>query len=166
MILKALLWLTTVLFALVLGGNLYEQLVIVGRWADDPPATLVFWREIMESGHFQFYSLTPAAILVSAISIPFAWRQPAVRRDLILASVSMILVLVITLVWALPLLGGLFPEQVLGRAAAAKLPPKSPAELAQIISQFKLLSLIRWLVLLGGFLSLLHALRAAKPVAA
>lgn len=166
MILKVLLWLTTVLFALILGGNLYEQLVIVGRWADDPPATLVFWREIMESGHFHFYSLTPAAILASVISVPFAWRQPAVRRDLILASVSIILVLLITLVWALPLLGGLFPEQVLGRAAAAKLPPKSPAELAQIISQFKILSWIRWLVLLGGFLSLLHALRTAKsPVA-
>ena len=162
MILKALLWLTTVLFALILGGNLYEQLVIVGRGADNPPATLVFWREIMESGHFQFYTLTPVAILASVISIPFAWRQPAVRRDFIVASVSIILVLVITLVWAVPMLGSLFPEQVLGRAAAAKLPPKSPAELAQIIAQFKILSWIRWLVLLGGFLTLLHALRAAK----
>lgn len=74
--------------------------------------------------------------------------------------------LLITLVWAVPLLGALFPEQVLGRAAAANLPRKSPAELAQIISQFKVLSWIRWLVLLGGFLSLLHALRASKsPVA-
>ena len=162
MILKALIWLTTVLFALVLGGNLYEQLVIVGRWADNPPATLVFWREIMESGHFHFYSLTPAAILASVISVPFAWRQPAVGRDVILASVSIILVLLITLVWAVPVLGALFPEQVLGRAAAAKLPPKSAAELAQTISTFKILSSIRWLVLLGGFLSLLHALRAAK----
>ena len=162
MILKILLWLTTVLFALILGGNLYEQLVIVGRWADNPPATLVFWKEIMESGHFHFYALTPMAILASLISVPFAWRQPAVRRDLIVASVSIILVLLITLVWAVPILGGLFPEQVLGRAAAAKLPPKSPAELAQIISQFKILSWIRWLVLLSGFLALLHALRAAK----
>ena len=162
MILKALIWLTTVLFALVLGGNLYEQLVIVGRWADNPPATLVFWEEILESGHFNFYALTPASILASLISIPFAWRQPAVRRDFIIASVSIILVLVITMVWAFPLLGGLFPEQVLGRAAAAKLPPKTPAELGQIISQFKMMSWIRWLVLLGGFLTLLHALRTAK----
>lgn len=162
MILKALLWLTTVLFALILGGNLYEQLVIVGRWADDPPATLAFWREIMESGHFHFYALTPAAILASVVSVPFAWRQPSVRRDLILASVSIILVLLITLVWAVPVLGGLFPEQVLGRAAAAKLPPKSPAELVQIILQFRILSWIRWVVLLGGFLTLLHAVRAAK----
>ena len=166
MILKGLLWLTTVLFALILGGNLYEQLVVVGRWADNPPATLVFWQEIMESGHFHFYALTPAAILTSVISVPFAWRQPAVRRDLILAAVSIILVLLITLVWAIPVLGGLFPEQVLGRVAAAKLPPKSPAELAQIISQFKLLSGIRWLVLLCGFLSLLHALRAARSPSA
>jgi hypothetical protein len=162
MILNPLLWVTTVLFALILGGNLYEQMVIVGRWADDPPASLVFWREIMEAGHFHFYALTPIALAASVLSLPFGWRQHLVRRDLIVASLSIMVVLLITFLWAFPVLGGLFPEQVLGRAAAAKLPSKTPAELAQLISKFKMLSSVRWFVLLVGFLAMIYAVRASQ----
>ena len=165
-VLNALLWVAAVVFALILGGNLYEQLVIVGRWADDPPASLVFWAEIMESGHFHFYLLTPAALLISLVLIPFGWRQPVVRRDVIIAAGSIVLVLAITFLWAIPILGGLFPKQVLGSKVAAGLPPKSPGELMQLIADFKVLSTVRWLVLLAGFLSLLHALRESKRPAA
>jgi hypothetical protein len=48
----SLIWANVLLFALLLGGNLYEQCVIVPYWADDPPRTLQFWREIMQAGHF------------------------------------------------------------------------------------------------------------------
>ena len=146
---RAVVWINIVLFAFLLGGNLYEQSVIVAYWADNPPQTLLFWRDIMQSGHFTFYFLTPLAILTAIVGLGLGWSQRQLRWPLLIAAVSIVLVLALTLVFAVPILKVLFPREVTALGSAA--------ELSAVIWQFKLLSWVRWAVLFAGFVALLQA---------
>jgi hypothetical protein len=149
-LLHGALWLNVLLFALLLGGNLYEQWVIIPYWADDPPRTLQFWRELMRNGHFTFYTLTPLTILAAVIGVALGWRVSDLRSPLIVAAVSILLVLAITLLWAVQPLKELFPFELRGTGTAT--------ELAPIIRRFQIIGWVRWAILFTGFAALLRAL--------
>ena len=63
------LWISVISLSLMLGGNLYEQVVIVRYMGSNMPDTLWFWQDILNSGTFDFYLLAPIALVALLISV-------------------------------------------------------------------------------------------------
>jgi len=140
--------------ALMLGGNLYEQIVNVRYYAHDPPRTLEFHRDIMRNGYFEFYAIAPLSILVALLAFGFAWKYKALRVWTGLAFLLLVLNAVITFQFAVPHLDAMFfplrePLQ------------RPPSELQEAIRQFKTVSIVRWGESFVGLLCSLWSFAAA-----
>ncbi len=146
-----------VLQALILGGNLYEQWVTLPYWAEDPPRTTLYFREILETGHFNFYILTPIAIAASLLALAVAWTERSLRAPLALGAAATAGILVVTVIWAVPQLMVIFPPRQQG------LP--DPADAARAIRALQTLSYGRWGMLLLGFACSLRALHLSGRAA-
>ena len=97
-----LLALGAVCIALVLGGNIYEQIVCVPQWRS--PRGLEYWRSIGERhpGYF-FLTFAPASLVCLAAGTAVGWRSSPMRNPYALyATLAVLAALIFTRVFFLP----------------------------------------------------------------
>ena len=151
------IWITALLYSLMLGGNLYEQMIIVRYFDDNPPYSLQFWQDILNSGNFVFYELAPIIILASIISLVAVWKHKQVRWLMMATVVSLIINTILTFGLAWPYLQVLF--------FPLNEPVNEPVEvLREYIGKFSTLSVIRWIESFAGMICSIMALGLISEV--
>ena len=146
-----LLWLSVIVWGCMLGGILYETLVVIPAWTAAIPESL----NLMT--HPQ-YPIVPAKMwipfsnlntLLSIAVLIAAWNQPVARRWLIVALV------VVVLSWIMQF--GFFWRQI-----GVMISPQSTV--AEIVSAAQSYELVNWfrIIYIGlGFFATLYAFRAS-----
>lgn len=149
---RILMWLTVIALGVLLGGNTYEQTFVNLAWQSNLPGSLNLLRDMVRVNGLPFYPLVMIpAIVCSLLSLIFGWRGEASRRKwLIVAAACAPLVLAATIIFFAPVLSALFREPAAGG--------RSLAEVKALAFQFKVMSWIRWSVVLCGFLASMRAL--------
>ena len=157
---RALLWVCVFAWGVLLGGKLFDLLVIAHAWSASPPESLTLLpygpRYPINPGNF-FFPSSVALLVCSTAALISAWRTPATFRILLSLSAAMMLaILVFTIVW-------FWPHNAALRIAAQSA-AHSDADKAAIVRMARRWVAFDWLrVLLGsvGFVASAHALNTS-----
>jgi anthrone oxygenase-like protein len=103
---RALLWVCVLAWGILLGGKLFDLVVIAHAWSASPPESLKLLpygpRYPINPGHF-FFPSSVALLVCSTAALVSGWRTPATFRIwLFLSPLMMFAILVFTIVWFWP----------------------------------------------------------------
>ena len=151
MITRIILWLWVIFAGLLLGGAIYETLVILPLWGGSPPESVMQWPYGLVQ--FKFFGwVTPCYGVLSLLLIVFGSRASAnIRKWALLAGASGAIVVIWTFLFFVPIL------QVTEANRGAGL---SGEEITRLVTQWSNWNFLRMAILLGGWLSGLKAFSA------
>jgi len=118
---EALLWFFVLSAALISGGNLFDNLVLIPLWAGSPPESVTTWTHGTVQSSF-FFPVGGAYLSASLLLLIFCWGIPQPdRKWLLMASVSGLLIMVWSVTFFIPILirtegphgAGLSSEQIM-----------------------------------------------------
>jgi hypothetical protein len=103
---RALLWISVFAWGILLGGKLFDHLVLVGAWSLSPPESLSLLpygpRFPVDTGDF-FFPASVALLVCSFGALITGWKTPANFRVLLaLPAVMLLVTLVFTILWFWP----------------------------------------------------------------
>jgi len=156
---QMLLWIFTILCAIVIGGALYEMRVIVPLWAQVPPESV--WEFASQRANNPLYTpnsgirfwifITPLHLLISIVTFFVALKtRGARRRWLLVASAIFAVMHLSALLYFVPALDKLLTSR------AANMDP------AEVVSRVRWWVNLSWGRFVFGFIGLLSALRALQ----
>jgi hypothetical protein len=92
----------SLLFAIVIGGAVYEHLALVPQWTAGPPLSLALFQgeHGLKPGRF-WIPIHPVTLLFLLTSLFLHWRTDR-RRPLLIAGVGYLLILVVTSIYFVP----------------------------------------------------------------
>ena len=124
------LWLFVIVLGIVLGGGLYEQLVVMPLWSLTPPDSVVAYHQhkvaypqfaMNPGGRFWMFFMPSAGLLAIATIISGLKTRPEHRKWRLLAAILARIVVVFTIAWFVPNIikleqggAGLSAEQITG----------------------------------------------------
>jgi hypothetical protein len=156
-LLKALLWYNVLSLSIWVGGTLYQMLVIVPIWSAAPPESL---RAFLQGTTFlatiprffgpvtQLLRALPLAALVGV-----AWKYSAIRPSIAACAATMLVGLVMTRAFIYPMNDVLFWGAREG---------VSPDALRALVTRWIWWDRVRFAIMTGGYLCLLHAFSQAS----
>ena len=141
--------------ARVSGGSIYEMVVVWPLWAASPPESVTAWTHGAIQAPF-FQVLTPIYGLSGlGLAICSRWMAERQRKWAMLAGLSGAITLVWTMLFFVPILE---KTQLTGGAGL------SGEEITALVRRFWTWQWLRWVLLIGGWLCGLVALRHAPAV--
>lgn len=148
-----ILWLLVVVCGILVGGSIFERVVLTPLWAGAPPASVTAWPHGAVQRPF-FTVVTPGWALLSLaiLALSFALPQPA-RVWARLAGAVGVGVMIWTVAYFVPRL--MKTEEARGAGL-------SPEEITRLTLQFVNWGLLRTIVAFGGWLAALRALVLAS----
>ncbi len=105
------LWLFVIVLGIVLGGGLYEQLVVMPLWSLTPPDSVVAYHQhkvaypqfaMNPGGRFWMFFMPSAGLLAIATIISGLKTRPEHRKWRLLAAILALIVVVFTIAWFVP----------------------------------------------------------------
>jgi len=103
---RALLWVSVIAWGVLLGGKLFDHVVLAAAWSANPPESLNLLpygeRYPVDTGDY-FFPSSVALLLCSLGLFISGWRTPlGYRLCLILPPLMLLVILVFTVVWFWP----------------------------------------------------------------
>ncbi len=151
------LWLSVILLALWVGGTLYQMLVIVPLWTASPPGSLrAFLAADYPHTVLNFFGppFIVARTLCLVVALVAGWRSAAHRPALLVALVSWLIVIALTLFLVYPMNDDLFGTGL------ARL---NDGEARDLLQHWIVADRVRFAVGCLGFMALLFAFRLPLP---
>lgn len=140
---NGVLWLFVIDLSIAAGAGLYESRFLVPQWASSPPST---WVQTGQT--FWVYVTTVPLTLLTLASLVYAWKEQTARRSWWLAAALVIVVeRIATFSYFIPTMYRLQTETGL-----------SPSEVAQTLSTWASVNMLRHLATISGWLLALKAL--------
>lgn len=132
---RGLLWVSVVAWGVLLGGKLFDHVVLVGAWSASPPESLGLLpygdRFPVDTGDY-FFPSSVALLLCSLGLFVSGWRTPLrYRLSLFLPPLMLLVILVFTLRWFWPANAALW--RVALRAPDAM---RDPSEIATLVHRW------------------------------
>jgi len=132
---RALLWVSVLAWGILLGGKLFDHVVLVGAWSASPPESLELLpygpRFPVDTGDY-FFPSSVALLLCSLGVFISGWRTPPRYRVwLFLPPPMLLVILIFTVVWFWPANRALW-QIALGAGDALE----DPAEIAALVRQW------------------------------
>jgi hypothetical protein len=155
-LLRAFLWLSVLAWSTWVGGTLYQMLVIVPLWSENPPESVraLFSGNGANLNRTLYNFFGPPWMLVrvgpSLVALVLAWTYPAHRKWLGVVVAIQAAMVVVTLTYIYSINDVLF-EQAGGQLSAA--------EVRQLTGSWILADRIRFAAGIVAFVALLHAFR-------
>jgi hypothetical protein len=136
------LWLWVLAVTILMGGGIFEHLVLTPLWAGSPPESVTGWPYGVVQAKF-FGVVSPLCFLLSLALIIMSWRMPRQQRRWALgAGLSMLLLGVATISFFLP---------ILQQTQATRGAGLSGEEITRLVNQFKTWNWARWILSIGGW---------------
>ncbi len=136
------LWLWVLAVTILMGGGIFEHLVLTPLWAGSPPESVTQWPYGVVQAKF-FGLVTPLTGLLSLALIIVSWWMPRQQRKwALVAGVSSLLLGVATVSFFLP---------ILHKTQATKGAGLSGEEITTLVNQFKTWNWARWILSIGGW---------------
>jgi hypothetical protein len=136
------LWLWLLAVTVLMGGGVFEHLVLTPLWAGAPPESVTQWPYGVVQAKF-FALLSPLSFLLSlAVIIASRWMRPRQRKWALVASLSVIVLGIATVSFFVPIL-----QKTQGTRGAGL----SGEEIARLVHQFKTWNWARWALAMGGW---------------
>jgi hypothetical protein len=160
---RVLLWGSVLGWGILLGGKLFDLLVLVGAWSASPPASLNLLpygpRFPVDTGEYFFPS--SVALLVCSIGVMISgWKTPASYRVwLILPAVMLFVTLIFTVTWFWPRNAALWAV-----AQGAPNAVQDPVEVVRMVHQWVSYDWLRVAVVTMGFVCSIRAISMPFPV--
>lgn len=144
-----ILWLWIVTVTILLGGGIFEHLVLTPLWAGSPPESVVQWPYGVVQARF-FAIISPLSFLLSiALLIASFWMPKPTRKWVWVSGISMLILGVTTVTFFVPIL----QETQATRGAGL-----SGEEITTLVYQFKTFNLVRWTLAIVGWATAWRAL--------
>jgi hypothetical protein len=162
---RGLLWVSVVAWGILLGGKLFDHVVLVGAWSASPPESLSLLpygkRYPVDTGDY-FFPSSVALLLCSLGLFISGWRTPLrYRLSLFLPPLMLLVILVFTIRWFWPANAALWHV-----AQGAPDAMQDPAEIASMVRQWVAFDRIRIAAGLVAFLLCIRAISVPFPVRA
>lgn len=146
------LWLWVLAVTILMGGGVFEHLVLTPLWAGSPPESVTSWPHGVPQARF-FGLITPLCFLLSVALIVVSWWMPRQQRKwALVAGISLLVLGIATVSFFLPILQ---KTQATGGAGL------SGEEITRLVNQFKTWNLARWMLSIGGWAAGWRALSLA-----
>lgn len=159
---RVLLWGSVLGWGILLGGKLFDLLVLVGAWSLSPPESLSLLpygaRFPVDTGEYFFPS--SVALLVCSFGVLISgWKTPPRYRLLLAVPAVMLLVtLIFTVLWFWPRNAALWAV-----AQGAPNAVQDPAEIIRMVRQWVAYDWLRVVVCVVGFVSSVRAISIPFP---
>ena|SRR5687767_657778 len=145
---RIILWAWVVVAGILLGGGIYETVVLTPLWAGSPPESVLQWTHGIPQARF-FGVVTPVYGLLSVALLALSFRMPnSMRTFALVAGASGVGVVIWTFLFFLPILQQTQATRGAGLAGE---------EIAGLVSQFVSWNYLRQVVLVIGWLAGLRA---------
>lgn len=159
---RGLLWVAVVAWGVLLGGKLFDHVVLVGAWSADPPASLSLLpygeRYPVDTGDY-FFPSSVALLLCSLGLFVSGWRTPwRYRFSLVLPPLMLLVILVFTVRWFWPANAELWRV-----AQGAPDALRDPSEIAAVVRQWVAFDRVRIVAGLVAFLLSVRAISVPFP---
>jgi len=153
---RTLLWISVIAWGLLIGGKLFDHVVLVGAWSADPPGSLNLLpygaRFPVDTGDY-FFPSSVALLLCSFGLFVSGWRTPlAYRICIFLPPLMLLVILVMTVLWFWPANSALW--QV---AQASPQAMQDPAGIRQLVRDWVQFDQLR---IVAGMLAFVLCVRA------
>lgn len=108
---RVFLWLFVIVLGIVIGGGLYEQLVLMPLWSLSPPDSIVAYHQHNVSypqfapnpgGRFWVLFMPPAALLTISTLLSGLKTRPEHRKWRMASTILALIIIVFTFVWFVP----------------------------------------------------------------
>lgn len=148
------LWLYVLAAGVITGGSIFEHTVLTPLWAGSLPESVTQWQYGGIQGKF-FRVVTPTYALISlGLVVASFWMAPQQRKWALVAGLSGITALIVTIFFFLP---------ILGKTQATRGAGLSGEEITALVIQFKTWNWGRWALLIGGWVAGLRAFSLSSP---
>ena len=148
------LWLWIVAVTVLMGGGVFEHLVLTPLWAGSPPESVTSWPHGVVQARF-FGIISPLCFLLSVGLIIASWWMPrGPRKWSLIAAISMLVLGVSTVAFFLPIL-----QNTIGTRGEGL----SPAEITRQVNQFINWNWVRWTLSIGAWAAAWRALSLYRP---
>lgn len=136
-----ILWLWVLAVTILIGGGIFEHIVLTPLWAGSPPESVTAWPHGVVQAKF-FGVVSPACFLLSlALIIASRWMPRLQRKWALLAGLSMLILGVATVSFFVPIL-----QKTQGSQGAGL----SGEEITRLVNQFQTWNWARWMVAVSG----------------
>jgi hypothetical protein len=137
-----ILWLWVLAVTILIGGGIFEHLVLTPLWAGSPPESVTAWPHGVVQARF-FGVVSPLCFLLSLALIIASWWMPRRQRKwALVAGLSMLLLGVATVSFFLP---------ILQQTQATRGAGLSGEEITRLVNQFKTWNWVRWILGVSGW---------------
>jgi hypothetical protein len=162
---RGLLWMSVIAWGVLLGGKLFDHVVLVGAWSADPPASLNLLpygeRYPVDTG--DYFLPSSAALLACSLGLFVSgWRTPLpYRLCLFLPPAMLLLILVFTVLW-------FWPANAILWKVAQGAPGEilDPSEAAALVRRWVAFDRVRIAAGLAAFLLCIRAISVPFPPSA
>jgi hypothetical protein len=161
---KLFLWLFVITLGIVIGGGLYETLVVMPLWASAPPESVIAYYQhnvanpqftLNQGGRFWIF-VTPLLGLLSILTLLSGFRtRPEHRVWRITATVLTLIVVISTFAWFVPNIIKLTGEAVT---------TMNPDEITSLTNWWSRLNWLRAIVYSVAWLAALRALTVSPKI--
>jgi hypothetical protein len=136
------LWLWVLTVTILMGGGVFEHLVLTPLWAGSPPDSVTQWPYGVVQATF-FGVMSPLSFLLSlGVIIASRWMPRQQRKWALGGSLSMLVLGIATVAFFIPIL-----QQTQGTRGAGL----SGEEITALVNQFKTWNTARWLLAIGSW---------------
>ena len=143
------LWLWVLAVTILMGGGIFEHLVLTPLWAGSPPESVTAWEHGIVQARF-FGLISPLSFLLSVALIIASWWMPRQQRKWALFAGLLMLVLgIMTVTFFIPIL-----QKTMGARGAGL----SGEEITNLVNQFKTWNWVRWTLAVAGWAAAWRAL--------
>ena len=137
-----ILWLWVLAVTILIGGGIFEHLVLTPLWAGSPPDSVTGWPYGVVQAKF-FGVVSPLCFLLSLALIIASWWMPRQQRKwALVAGIVMLLLGVATVSFFVP---------ILQKTQATQGAGLSDEEITRLVNQFKTWNLVRWMLGISGW---------------
>jgi len=137
-----ILWLWVLAVTILIGGGIFEHLVLTPLWAGSPPESVTNWPYGVVQAKF-FAVLTPLSFVLSLALIIASWWMPRQQRKWsLVAGIVMLVLGVATVSFFVP---------ILQKTQATRGAGLSGEEITRLVNQFKTWNWARWILAIGGW---------------
>lgn len=159
---RMFLWISVLIWGLLLGAKLFDLRVLVGAWSASPPESLSLLpygaRYPVDTGQF-FLPIAATLLLATFGALISGWKTPARYRVWLVLSAMMILVtLIFTVVAFWPRNAALWAV-----ARGSPTPIKDPAEVVRMVREWVTYDWLRIAMGTVGFVSSVRAISLPIP---
>ena len=136
------LWLWVLAVTILMGGGIFEHLVLTPLWAGSPPDSVTSWPYGVVQAKF-FGVVSPLCFLLSLALIIASWWMPRQQRKwALVAGISMLVLGVTTFSFFVP---------ILQKTQATRGAGLSGEEITRLVNQFTTWNWARWILSIGGW---------------